>query len=179
MSRDSLRMNNVTSNGMKILFNALKECKNLSDLDISENSFDDDCIIPLTELLDELNSLAFLGLSDDYTSSEIRIADKSINILVQALLLNPTLVHLELYNHKGVTDKSAGILKELCKRTAIVQLDLEETSISEENQSEILELLEIPVDEREIPIASNTKSASKIYKESDSSSTSKRINVNA
>ena len=70
---------------------------------------------------------------------------------------------LELQSNPGITNTSVPYLTELAKRSYIKEINLIDTSVSEENKEMINALLRIPHEEREIPIQSNTKSAAKCF----------------
>jgi len=69
---------------------------------------------------------------------------------------------LDISYNKGITDKSLQYLIDIAKKTSITTLLIDSSSVSEENQKEIDKLVKIPIDEREIPIKSSSKSAAKI-----------------
>lgn len=46
-----LWQNNIKGEEMKILLEALKSCKNLKELDLSDNYLDDEAIVVLVELI--------------------------------------------------------------------------------------------------------------------------------
>ncbi len=50
----------------------------------------------------------------------------------------------------------------LQKKSSITEIDLWGTSMSEKAEEEICNTLKIPIEERNLPIKSNTKSAAKI-----------------
>ncbi len=67
-----------------------------------------------------------------------------------------------MIGNEEITDASVPHLVEIAKKSCITKVDLQFALISEEKQQEIEELLKIPIEQREIPIKSNTKSAAKI-----------------
>ncbi len=140
-----------------MLFDTLRECKSVvSDLNLYKNQIDDECMKQLGEYLQDNEHLEILRIDS------IKITDKGIEILSEYLIGNTKLKELGLNVNEGITDVSVPYLIEIAKKSCITQIYLENTSISEEKQQEIKELLKIPIEEREIPIKSNTKSAAKI-----------------
>ncbi len=91
-----------------------------------------------------------------------KVTGKGIEIISEYLIGNTKLKELYLSYNIGITDESVPYLIEIAKKSRVNKMNLERISISEEKQQEIEELLEIPIEEREIPIKSNTKSAAKI-----------------
>ena len=81
---------------------------------------------------------------------------------------NTTLKELYLNENKGITDASVPHLIEMVNKSCIIDINIWNASISDEKQQEIKEALSIPIEEREIPIKSNTKSAAKIQSSSAS-----------
>ncbi len=90
------------------------------------------------------------------------ISDKGIEILSGYLIGNTVLTHLELNMNEDITDLSGPFLIEIVKQSYIRQLNLWDTSVCNDYLHEIHRLLQVPLEQREIPIKSNTKSAAKI-----------------
>ncbi len=154
---NSLIINNITSKGASMLFDTLKECNSIvSSLHLSYNEIDDECMKQLGEYMQDNKYLEQIWLFEN------KVSDKGIEILSEYLIGNIKLKQLYLMHNIGITDKSVPYLMEIAMRSCIARLDLWRTSISIAKQQEIKELLKIPIEEREIPIKSNTKSAAKI-----------------
>lgn len=90
------------------------------------------------------------------------ITDKGIEVLSEYLIGNTTLKILAVLGNKLITDASQPYVVQIAKTSCITAIDVSLTSISDRNRLKIIELLKTPIDQREIPIKSNTKSASKI-----------------
>lgn len=90
------------------------------------------------------------------------ISDKGIDILFTYIIGNITLRYLSFSDNKCITELSTNTFKEMAKSTCINHIYTVGTSISESSRNELIKILETPHEEREIPIKSNTKSASKI-----------------
>ena len=139
------------------MFDTLRECNSVvSYLYLSHNQIDDECMKQLGEYLQDKEHIEILELGDT------KITDKGVEILSEYLIGNITLKELLLHGNKGITDASVPYLVEMINKSCIVRINLYETSISEEKKQKIEEALSIPIDQREIPIKSNTKSAAKI-----------------
>ena len=140
-----------------MLFDTLRECNSIvSDLNLSYNQIDDECMKQLGEYVQNNEHLEKLEIGSN------KLTDKRIEILSEYLNGNTTLKELYLRNNNGITDVSVPYLIEIAKKSCITRLFIGNTSISQEKQQEIDEALSISIDEREVPIKSNTKSAAKI-----------------
>ncbi len=140
-----------------MLFDTLRECNSVvSWLDLSNDEIDDECMKQLGEFVQDNEHLEKLWLSND------NITDKGIEMISEYLIGNIKLKELNLSYSRGITNASVPYLVEIAKKSCITDIDIGFTSISEEKQKEIKELLKISIEEREIPIKSNTKSAAKI-----------------
>ncbi len=140
-----------------MLFDTLRECNSVgSDLNLSYNEIDDECMKQLGEYVQDNEYLERLMLSYN------KVTDKGIEMLLEYLIGNTKLNELNLSVNWGITDASVPYLIEIAKKSCITRMYLGGTSISEEKQQEIVELPKIPIEQREIPIKSNTKSAAKI-----------------
>ncbi len=140
-----------------MLFNTLRECNSLvSKLNLSWNEIDDECMKQVGEYMQDNEYLNKLWLFNN------KITDKGIEMISEYLIGNTILKELEIYNNKGITDVSIPYLIEITNKSCITNAFLWGTSISTKKQEEIAEFLKIPIEQREIPIKSNTKSAAKI-----------------
>eukprot|EP00300_Choanocystis_sp_HF-7_P008259 c15813_g1_i1.p1 GENE.c15813_g1_i1~~c15813_g1_i1.p1 ORF type:complete len:173 (+),score=10.61 c15813_g1_i1:881-1399(+) len=155
--------NNITSKGASVLFDTLKECNsNVSILDFYDNQLDDECMKQLGEYLQDNEYVNEMGLGGN------EITDKGIEILLEYLVGNITLKELNLVGNKGITDASAPYLIHAIKKSCITKLVLTWIFISAAAKQEIDEDLAKPIEQREVPIKSSTKSAAKIQSSSAS-----------
>ena len=139
------------------MFDTLRECKSVvSKLILSHNKIDDECMKQLGEYLQDNEHLEKLDISFN------KMTDKGIEVLSEYWIGNITLKELYLNFNKLITDVSVPHFVEIVKQSCIVKTDLLGTSISEEKHQEIGKVLRIAIEQREIPIKSNTKSAAKI-----------------
>ena len=109
----------------------------------------------MESLVNVLNELPITNINLYNTS----ITDKGIEILSDGLIGNISLKTLKIHWNKSITDKSFPFLKQLIEQSGLSIINLSRTSVSEQNQQEIKELLKIPMDERKIPLKSFTKKA--------------------
>lgn len=149
--------NNITFIQASLLFETLKGCNaKISCLDLSTNQIDDNCMHSLGQFLENNQHLEKLYLSDN------EITDKGIEILSEYFIGNIEFRELDLDNNEGITDASVPFLLEIAKNSCITKMNLKGTSIYDQKKKTILKLLSIPIDKREFPIQSRTKSAAKI-----------------
>lgn len=92
--------------------------------------------------------------------------DTAVEMLSVHLIGNTNMKKLILTGNSQITDASFSNLTEIAKRTCISEIGLERTSLSRANRQKINVLLEVPIDQRELPLISNSKSAAKIISSS-------------
>ena len=140
-----------------MLFDILSECNSvISVLYLSYNQLDDECMKQLGEYVQDNQHLEELSINSN------KITDKGIEILSEYLIGNISLKEMKTSFNNGITDTSVPHLIEIAKRSCITMLEMNYISISKENMQEIRETLSIPIEQREIPINSNSKSAAKV-----------------
>ncbi len=139
------------------MFDTLRECNSVvTGLTLYKNAIDDECMQQLGEYVQENKYLERLNINGN------KITDKGVEILSEYLSGNILLKELGLYYNRGITNASVPYLVDIANKSYITNIYLVDTSITYKNQQEINNALSIPIDEREIPIKSNTKSAAKI-----------------
>ncbi len=139
-----------------MLIGTLKECNSVvSKLDLSYNQLDDECMKQLGEYIQENEHLELLNIGGR------NITDKGVKMLSEYLIGNITLKILKMCTNKGITDASVPYLVEVAKKSCITGIDVQYTSVSEKRRKEIEKVFSTPIDRREIPTKSNTKSAAK------------------
>lgn len=139
-----------------MLFDTLRECSSpVLVLRLYQNYIDDKCAKHLCEYLQENEHLEklWLGLN--------KITDNTIKLLSENVVGNTSLKELSLIGNKAITDASTPYLIEVIKNSCITQIDLDTTSISKNYLKEIATALEIPIEQRNVSIKSNSKSAAK------------------
>jgi len=162
LNLNSLHSNKITSKGASLLFNILKECKStIKIINLDSNQLDDDCIESLGEFIQNNQTIKNIYIGNN------KITDKGIEILLPYLIGNTTINELDIYENKEITDKSIPLLNEIIHKSSIEKININDTSITEEEREEIEFALSIPIDKREIPLITigNVKSASKRIKE--------------
>lgn len=154
---NSLASNTITSNGVSGLLDTLKECNSVvSKLDLSCNQLDDECMQQLGEYIQNNENVEVLRLDRN------KITDKGAEILSEYLIGNTKLRKLCMAGNLGITDRSVPHLIEMINKSCIATLNVDYTSASEEKQQEIKEALKIQIEQREISVKSDIKSAAKI-----------------
>lgn len=139
------------------MVDTLKECDSVVlKLIFFENQIDDECMKQVGEFIQDNEYLEYLSVSYN------QITDKGVKILSEYLIGNVTLKGLNLSANLGITDASFPYLIEVAKKSSIKDISLWITSVSLAKKKEIEEIQRLPVDQREIPIKSSTKSAAKI-----------------
>lgn len=139
------------------MFTTLKECRSfISKLNLSFNQLDDECMQALGEYAQDNDYLQKLEIGCN------NITDKGFRILYEHLIGNVKLKELNIERNGGITNISAPNLADMAKKTCITNINFWFTSITEKNFETIRVALQIPIEKREIPIKSKSKSAAKI-----------------
>lgn len=140
-----------------MLFDTLRECRSTTKtLDVKFNSIDDACMRQLGEYVQHNDYLERLDIDNNI------ITDKGIAILSDHLTGNTTLKILNIGYNKAISDSSVPYLIEIARKSCISHIFMWGLAVSEDQRNAIDKDLAVPSDQREIPIASNTKSAAKI-----------------
>lgn len=156
--------------GATVLFDTIREfCPKVKDLGLDASNLDVGCMNSLGDLIQQSDSLEILGLYGN-ESSERGINDECIEILSSFIVGNQTLESLDLHGNKGITKNSVQLFEEMAAKSCLKGIVLYSTLIDDADKKKIKKQVEIPNDQRELPIQSKTKSAAKIAYE-DSSST--------
>jgi len=158
-----LSFNKITSKGVSILVDSLLQSKNenIIKIYIYSNNLDDNFIESLGELIKKNKNITHI----DFSYNDI--TDKGIEKLSEYIIGNGSINYINLYGNWKLTDASSEVIKHMIKTSSILSIDLPDSNISEQNLDEIKELLEIPIEKREIPLITfeDVKSASKRMKE--------------
>lgn len=133
----------------------LINCNYLRNLRLKDCGLADDILQSFAELLNENETIKFVSLQSNI------ITDAGIEILSQELSGNTSILSLDLAYIKQLTDFSTSHLIELAKTTNLEHLEVLHTNISILYKHQISNWLEIPIDQREIPIKFKAKSAAK------------------
>lgn len=139
-----------------MLLDTLKQCdSSVVSISLASNLLDNDCMPTLGEFL--FNNPNMLSVNVNSNS----IGDNGIEILSSYLLGNTTLSGLNFYGNRNITNNSLPFLIDIAEKSCVKHLLISRTLISEENKLHIYKLLDVPIDKRELPIISKTKSAAK------------------
>ncbi len=141
------------------LFDALHEAKSLNSISLPCYGFDDSCVISLCKLVNANESLKRV-ISNSRTRIN-GISIKGLERLVDNIIGNISLKELDLQVEIKNEMSCFELLKEIATKTGITKLNIPRHVISEAERQELLEYLGIPVEIREIPLASTSKSAAK------------------
>lgn len=134
-----------------MLFDTLKECNSVvSKLNLSYNPLDDECMKQLGEYIQDNEHLKTLRLEDN------KITDDGVKILSEYLIGDTALKELDLSWNRRITDASFPHLIEMANKSCITNINIWNASISYARRQEIDKALSIPIEQREIPIKSNT-----------------------
>lgn len=149
--------NRITSKGVSKLLKTLKDCNaGVKKINLYGNELDDTCMESVGEYIEQNQEIESIWVGDN------RISDKGIELLSDYLIGNYTFVSLSAQANRNITNQSMPNFLDMASKSAIKEIDIFATSVSEENQAEIQKLLDIPIDKRDIPIKSKTKSAAKV-----------------
>lgn len=141
------------------MFDALHEAQTLKTLYLPRDKVDDTCVIALCELINSNTSLKAVGNVNPTETHGISL--KGLEGLAENLQGNISLNELRL-NVKTEDGQSCfDLLKEIATKTSINILTIPDGAVSPLEKQELQELLLIPIDVREIPILSTSKSAAK------------------
>lgn len=119
----------------------------------------DESIASLCELINSNESLQYV-ISDSYSQAD-SLPMKMLETISDKLIGNVSLRYLSLNIKVGEGDKYNEIFHDLATKTGITSINMPPGSVTEEEATEIQRLLQIPLNEREIPISSTMKSAAK------------------
>jgi len=102
-----------------------------------------------------------INLNSNTWANQNRISDKGIEDLTQYIIGNTSLKVLNVSGATGITTASIPQFVEMAKKSCLNSITLYNEAVSWESQDELCNLLDIPIDQREIPIYSSSKSAAK------------------
>lgn len=126
-------------------------------INLAKNKLDDESIPYLGDYIQGNLIIRYVFLSDNF------ITDRGVEVICEHLIGNVTFAELSLKGNNAVTDNSVPFLMDLVRKSAISTIYTTETMISRNNQLEILNLCRVPLNERDVPVNSSSKSASKVY----------------
>lgn len=158
----NLRFNSITSKGFVNLLKTLMECGiYLQKMDLLYNDhIDDECMEVLGEYIQFDNLLKSIHLGSG--SRDTGITDKGIEIITDYIVGNTSLEDFYINNHGTITGASVPHLKRIARHSYVCHMAQTLRSLDRLDRHEVETCLLIPVEQRELPIVSNTKSAAKI-----------------
>lgn len=143
-----------------MLFNTIKECKvSVTHIFLNENRIGDECFKSLGELLQNNETIQHIEINGNHCLN--KITDKGIEVLCSYLIGNLILKSLDFSKNQLITENSVPFLKEIASISYLNNIVLEDTSISSTSQQDIKSLLLVPIEKRDIPLNSCSKSAAK------------------
>lgn len=152
----SLDGNAITSKGASKLFETLKNSKaKVTHLYLGENKLDDECITSLGEYLQNNSSLVEISL---YWN---QLSDRGIEILSNYIVGNNVLEAIDFSSNRAITAKSTPYFKEMVSRSCLQTVKLDDLPITFQKMEELRLAMAVPIDQREVPVLSSTKSAAK------------------
>lgn len=157
----SLGGSGISSKSTILLLKTLVDLNaKLSTISLNRNKLGDEFLEDLGRLINTSQTVQSLGLTDT------DITDNGVDVLVRYLAGSETFNHLSLDDNKSITNKSYYNLVEIAKASVVQTISVYGTSLSSEEKKELHELSKLPVNQRDITIKSNTKSAAKSSKQS-------------
>lgn len=128
----------------------------VTSLNLSGNLLDDRSMTSLGEYIESNPYLKYLRLTGNS-----KITNAGVDILSGYIVGNITMTYLSLVSIKNLTDACFPYLEDIAKSSHLHELYIFDTNIPKDLQRKIEQLILIPTSERQIPIKSKTKSASK------------------
>lgn len=155
IQEDRFRNNEMSVEAINLLLETLNELHSeVTKLELSNNEMTDECMTKLGNFLQDNRYLEVLNIGGT------RVTHKGVEILSEYLFGNTTLKVLDL-SDVVLPDASIPLLIEIAKKTCITSMFADDSEFSVEKEEELAECLAIPIDQREIPIKSGSKSAAK------------------
>jgi len=155
--------NIITSKGFSMLVDSLLDSKNenIIKINFGYNKLNDDCIEILRMLMKKNENIRCINFNNNY------ITDKGVEELSKYIIGNIFIIKIDLSHNDKITNSSFETIKNIINSSEIVSFEIYGTQINEKLEAEIIELLKIPINQREIPLITikDVKSASKIMKE--------------
>lgn len=129
---------------------------NVKSVNLNGNGLDDECMDSLGKYIQKNKNIERIDLGNN------GITDDGLISIIEVFIGNQTFKELNLTANKGITDISTPYLTDVAQKSCVNNIILDLTSVSFARHQEVWGLFQIPVDEREIPIASSSKSAAKL-----------------
>lgn len=148
----------MTAKGISDFLDTLSnwEFNNITELQFTSCSIDDGAMASLGDFIRKSSTIKKIYLESN------KITDQGIALLAESMIGNISLKFLEFSFNVHITESSLPNFHQIASNTAVNDIRLAETKIPYEKRKSLFTLLSIPVEQRELPIISNTKSAAKI-----------------
>lgn len=161
-SYNSLSENQITSKGAALLFDTLRELDaKTNHVNLNGNRLDDACIEPLGEYIRRSGFIQSIDIGNNYEFERNEISDKGIEILSDYIIGTTSFKNLDIHGNYLISESSLPYLFDIAKMSGAKVINLYKSQVSFANQDQLNALLKTPIEERQIPIRSMTKSAAK------------------
>lgn len=125
----SLSCNNITSKGISLLLDTMREQKiAIKSLILGANNIDDESMISLGKFLSGNQSIRNVDISGG-KKKENKLTNKGIEILSEILESETSLKELDISKHKNITQKAQIPLIKIVEKSKVVVLSHQGTSI--------------------------------------------------
>lgn len=138
-----------------MLFDSLLHIDGTKKLLLMQNEINDSCMESLGNYLRFSDTIEYVDIGQNL------ISDHGISQLETTLCGNVSIKTLGLSSNKGITEKSIDAFKSIAKRTSIEEVHLFGTKLHPSHIEMIQSAFSLPIESREIPVASTSKSAAK------------------
>lgn len=148
--------NFLTSTGVNVLLKTLIEIRApITILNLERNKINDDMMDMLCDFIIEIQSIEHIILS------WCEITSTGVDKLSYAIIGNDSVKQIELIGNRNIDAASSKSLFEIAKSSCVTTLKITHTMVAALIETELNNLLSVPVDKREIAVKSSTKSAAK------------------
>ncbi len=135
----------------------LFDMNELKHLDLQKSNINDEYLDKLGDVIGSSDKIHMVNLR-----SNNNITDDGLNKLMNNMVGNTSLRELDLSYNQKITIKSIPCLMEMAEVTSITTLIMYYTGMTYLELEQVHKAFRKPIDEREIPIKSKTKSAAKM-----------------
>lgn len=135
----------------------LFDLNKLKHLDLRRSNINDEHLDKLGDVIGSSDKIDNLCIS-----SNENITDEGLNKLINHMLGNTSLKTLDISNNRKITEKSIPLLLEMAEVTSITSLHIYGTGIDYDKTNKVYDAFKKPVNDRNIPLKSKTKSAAKV-----------------
>ena len=145
----SLKLNNMTKEGVELIFEIIRTKKALQRLDLSNNTLSDDGAVTISDGLKSNNTLLKLNISYN------NITYKGTKNITESIQVNTTLKNLDL-SHNILSDDGATVISGFLKcKNCLLELNISHNAITDKGTKEIAEAIEINSTLQNIDISRN------------------------